>query len=126
VNRRVPWWQAFTLVPLLVGLFISEQRLRLSLTGHQIVQVIIVLFVFGLLSLWLKAQDGALIQEEYRRHPMTFEVREDKAPVYGSETSVRDFPAVSSRRSSAGQAEPLRLPPVEVHPLESPSRHSLN
>jgi hypothetical protein len=126
VNRRVPWWQAFLSVPLLVGLFIGEQRLRLSLTGHQTVQVIIVLFVFGLLTLWLKAQDGALIHEEYRRHQMTFVEREDVAPVFGSEASVRGFPPVSSPRSSAGQAEPLPLPPVEVHPLESPSRHSLN
>jgi hypothetical protein len=55
MNRRVPWWQAFAFVPLLVGLFVGEQRLR-SLRSHQTVRVIIVL-VFGLLNLWLKAQD---------------------------------------------------------------------
>ena len=93
MNRRIPWWQAFAFVPLLAGLFVGEQRLRLSSTGHQTVQVIIVLFVFGLLTLWLKAQDGALIQQEYRRHQMTFYEREATPPYSELESPGREFPA---------------------------------
>jgi hypothetical protein len=125
MNRRVPWWQAFAFVPLLVGLFVGEQRLRFSPAGHQTVQVIIVLFIFGLLNLWLKAQDGALIREEILRHQMTFEERLAEPGDRASEQAEReDGPVLLA--SSTAPAGLYRLPTVAIHPVGDPSHHSLN
>jgi hypothetical protein len=125
VNRGVPWWQAFAFVPLLVGLFVGEQRLRLSPAGHQTVQVIIVLFIFGLLNLWLKAHDGARIREEVFRHRMTFEERQLKPGGRAfEEAEWEESPALWP--DSNAPAEMVRLPPVAIHPVEQQTHHSLN
>jgi hypothetical protein len=123
MNRRVPWWQAFAFVPLLVGLFVGEQQLRMSPTGHQTVQVIIVLFIFGLVNLWLKAQDGARIREESVRHRMIFEERQSEPSA--SEQADREGNPVLLGDSTA-PAELYRRPTVAIHPAESHSNHSLN
>jgi hypothetical protein len=125
MNRRVPWWQAFAFVPLLVGLFVGEQRLRFSPAGHQTVQVIIVLFIFGLLNLWLKAQDGARIWEEVIRHRMTFEERQAEPGGRAFEPAEwEEGPAL--RPDSNAPAEKHRLPPAAIHPVEQQTHHSLN
>jgi hypothetical protein len=61
------WWQLYLLLPLLVGLFLVDFRLELSTRGHQIVQIGILLFVYWLVHLWLKANEPALCKMDTPR-----------------------------------------------------------
>ncbi|HLO32128.1 MAG TPA: hypothetical protein VK249_23470 [Anaerolineales bacterium] len=54
------WWQVYLTLPLLVALFLVDSRLNVSTRGHQAVQIGIVLLVYGLIHLWLKANATAL------------------------------------------------------------------
>jgi len=57
---RVKWWQLYLAVPLLIGLFMLDSRLKISVRWHQAVQIGIILFVYGLIQLWLNANAKAL------------------------------------------------------------------
>ena len=57
---RPKWWQVYLTFPLLIALFAVDSRLKLSVRGHQVVQIGIVLLVYGLIRLWLKANARAL------------------------------------------------------------------
>ena len=59
-DARPKWWQVYLTFPLLIALFAVDSRLKLSIRGHQVVQIGIVLIVFGLIHLWLKANARAL------------------------------------------------------------------
>ena len=54
------WWQLYLTFPLLILLFFAESRLELSSRGHTIVQIGILLVVYGFVHLWLKANARAL------------------------------------------------------------------
>jgi hypothetical protein len=67
-NPRPKWWQLYLTFPLLIILFVADSRLKISSRGHQAVQIAIVLLVFGLIHLWIRANSSALSrmdQEEY-------------------------------------------------------------
>ena len=66
-NLRPKWWQLYLTFPLLIALFMMDNRLKLSERGHQAVQIGIVLVVFGLVHLWLKANAIALSEIDRRR-----------------------------------------------------------
>ena len=57
---RPKWWQIYLTLPLLILLFVVDSRLKISTRGHQAVQIAIVLLVYGLIHLWLKANATAL------------------------------------------------------------------
>jgi hypothetical protein len=57
---RPKWWQVYLTLPLLLALFALDSRLKLSVRGHQAVQIGIILLVYGLVHLWLKANSTAL------------------------------------------------------------------
>jgi hypothetical protein len=59
-TTRPKWWQVYLIFPLLIALFILDSRLKISVRGHQAVQVGIILLVYGLVHLWLKANAAAL------------------------------------------------------------------
>ncbi len=68
-NIYPKWWQLYLTLPMLVALFILERRLKLSAGGHQAVQIGILLLVYGLVHLWLKANSRALSnmkQDQFR------------------------------------------------------------
>ena len=54
------WWQLYLTLPLLIVLFLLDQRLRISTREHEVVQIGIVLIVYGFIYWWLKASSGAL------------------------------------------------------------------
>ena len=56
------WWQLYLTLPLLPALFLVERRLRLSAGGHLAAQIGIVLLIYGLIDLWLRANARALSQ----------------------------------------------------------------
>jgi hypothetical protein len=59
-SLRPKWWQLYLIFPLLIALFALDHRLRLPTRGHIVLQVGILLFVYGLIYLWLKANAKAL------------------------------------------------------------------
>jgi hypothetical protein len=61
------WWQVYLTFPLLIALFILDSRLRLSERGHVAVQIGILLFVYGLIHLWLKTNVVALSNMDQRQ-----------------------------------------------------------
>ena len=64
---RPRWWQVYLTFPLLVVLFMLDNRLKLSSRGHQMVQIGIILLVYGLIHLWLKANATALSGMDQRQ-----------------------------------------------------------
>ena len=66
-TARPKWWQVYLTFPLLIALFMLDSRLKLSARGHQAVQIGILLLVYGLVHLWLKANATALSNMD-RRH----------------------------------------------------------
>lgn len=67
-SPRPKWWQLYLALPLLVILFVADSRLRISARGHQAVQIGIVLLVYGLIYLWLKANNSALSRTDQVHH----------------------------------------------------------
>jgi len=59
-QARPKWWQVYLTLPLLIALFAVDGRLKISTRGHQAVQIGIVLLIYGLIHLWLKANATAL------------------------------------------------------------------
>jgi len=66
-NLRPKWWQLYLTLPLLIVLFIVDNRLGITTRGHQVVQIGIVLLVYGLIHLWLKANASALSKMDQKR-----------------------------------------------------------
>lgn len=66
-TARPKWWQVYLTLPLLISLFIFDGRLKISERGHQAVQIGIVLLVYGLVHLWVNANQAALTKySQYR------------------------------------------------------------
>jgi hypothetical protein len=66
-NIHPKWWQLYLTLPLLIVLFLVDHRLGLSMHGHQIVQIGIVLFVYTLVHLWLNANEADLSKLDQRK-----------------------------------------------------------
>ena len=62
-RRRPSWWQLWLLFPVLGILAFLEVRASLSPAGHRVVEVSIILVVYGLVSVWLRANQAALLRE---------------------------------------------------------------
>ena len=59
--RGPAYWPLLALLPLLAGLFVVEQRAPVPPGGHTAMQVGIVLFIYGLVWLWLRAHTLQLL-----------------------------------------------------------------
>jgi hypothetical protein len=77
---RPKWWQLYLTFPLLIALFVFDHRLIISQHGHQAVQIGILLVVFGLIHLWLKANAMALSKMDRRQFHGTVAVI--RVPLY--------------------------------------------
>jgi hypothetical protein len=67
-DLRPKWWQLNLTFPLLIVLFTVENRLKISTRGHQVVQVEIILLVYGLILLWLSTNSAALSKMDPREY----------------------------------------------------------
>lgn len=94
-HARPKWWQVYLTLPLLIALFLADSRLKISTRGHQAVQIGIILLVYGLIHLWLKANTAALS-------------RMDRGQNYGRVRVIR-IPVSSSQPSRL-----LQLPDSEI------------
>lgn len=68
---RPKWWQLYLTFPLLIALFVLDHRLNISAGEHQAVQIGIILFIYGLVHLWLKANAAALSKMDQRQYQRT-------------------------------------------------------
>ncbi|MFN8381906.1 MAG: hypothetical protein U0V02_08210 [Anaerolineales bacterium] len=75
---RPKWWQAYLTLPLLITLFMFDHSIKLSERGHEALQIGILLLVYGLVHVWLKANEAAL--SDYRQHRGTVII--SKANIY--------------------------------------------
>ena len=83
-NLRPRWWQLYLSFPLLIALFVVDNRLKLSTRGHQAVQIMILLLVYGFIHLWLKSNARALSRMDQQSYAGT--VRVIRIPIaYDSE-----------------------------------------
>ena len=62
-RRRPSWWQLWLLLPALGILAFLEARAPLPPAGHTVVEVAIVLVVYGMVSVWLRANQVRLLRE---------------------------------------------------------------
>jgi hypothetical protein len=97
------WWQLYLTFPLLIGLFVLDSRIRISNRGHQVMQIGIVLFVYGLIHVWLKANRSALMGEDQKRSFKVYRVIE--IPPAG-------FPELEGEKKSI-----LQLSDSDIHGL---------
>jgi hypothetical protein len=73
---RPKWWQVYLAFPLLIALFMADNHLKLSERGHQAVQIGIILLVYGLIHVWLKANARALSKMDQKQfHGMVTVIR---------------------------------------------------
>jgi hypothetical protein len=61
---RPTWWLLYALVPVMGGLLPVESRASLSPGGHKAVQIGIILSVYGLVWVWIWANDVALLYDD--------------------------------------------------------------
>jgi len=73
-NNRPKWWQVYLTFPLLIALFMFDHSLKLSERGHVVVQISILVFVYWLIRLWLKANAAALLDMDQKQYRDTFTV----------------------------------------------------
>jgi hypothetical protein len=67
-QKRGPRWGIlYMIVPLAAGLFWLEMKTPLSETEHRAADVGIVLLIFGLVELWLRANRPAMLSEDRER-----------------------------------------------------------
>jgi hypothetical protein len=66
------WWVLCALVPLMGGLLAVEHRASLPPGWHTFVQIIIVLFIYSLVWLWLRANTFALLRAGQDRYVRTY------------------------------------------------------
>ena len=72
-NRKPSWWLLYLTVPLLLGLLVLEARLSVQLVAHRILEFGIVLLWLGLMLVWVRANEGALIDEQVEKYQWTIE-----------------------------------------------------
>ena len=95
-NLRPTWWQLYLTFPLLIVLFVLDARLKISARGHQTVQIALVLLVFGLIHLWLRANASALSNKDRKDYGRITVIRIPVAPLPDSGTEAQtmfDLPA---------------------------------
>lgn len=73
-NLRPRWWQLYLSFPLLIALFVVDNGIKLSTRGHEAVQIIILLLVYGFIHIWLRANARALSRMDQQSYAGTVRV----------------------------------------------------
>jgi hypothetical protein len=94
------WWQLYFTFPLLIALFMFDHRLIISQRGHQAMQIGILLLVYGLVHLWLKANSKALSEMDRRQY-------------YGTVTVIR-VPPYQPPDTNSDKRPMFQLPNSEI------------
>ena len=94
------WWQLYLVLPLLLALFLVDHQLDLSILGHQVVQIGIVLLIYGFIHAWLKANRRAFSQMDREQN--------------GGRITVVRMPFLQIPASSSGSRLTFQLPDSEI------------
>jgi hypothetical protein len=100
-TREPAWWMLYALVPVMGGLLVLEFRAPLSPGWHKGVQIGISLFVYGLVWLWLWANDSAILHDSANRAPLFREARDDRDAAQRSARGIPERHLSPSRGLSA-------------------------
>ncbi|MEP7133913.1 MAG: hypothetical protein ABI904_03165 [Chloroflexota bacterium] len=73
-NRNPKWWRLYLVFPVFMALFAVDSRLKISTRGHQALQIGIILFVYELVHLWLKANARAQSRMDQKQDHGTIRV----------------------------------------------------
>lgn len=65
--HRPRWFVLGLAVVLLIALLVFEHGLSLPTVGRRVVQVAMVLLFYALVALWLKANEGAIMMEDWEK-----------------------------------------------------------
>ncbi len=108
--RKPVWWLLYALIPLLIGLLIIEHDLVLSLLGHELVQIGILVVVFGLMALWVRANEKGITTDatsesmQQVSHIAIYEAREGDRQVTTEGTGPVALTLKQARGSRGRQA----------------------
>lgn len=97
-SLRPKWWMLFLTVPLMLGLLVVEGHLPIPPAAHQIAEPAIVLAGFGLMGLWVSANQGAMMDEAAARERWVFTEVPDPAARPELAEVVRAWPATHAAR----------------------------
>ncbi len=75
MQQKVKWWLLYAIIPLSLGLLWLDSQFRLQPLAHRWLEVGIVLVSFGLMALWVRANQGASAQASCR--PIVYSLRTD-------------------------------------------------
>jgi hypothetical protein len=106
---RPKWWLLYLLLPVLVGLLVIESKASISDAGHRVVEVGIVLLVFGLIELWLRGNDANIRAAQWR----AAQGRETRRVIY---TSQGQFVTIKKADPQPASVTPARI--TETAPVE--------
>ena len=109
---RPKWWLLYLLLPVLVGLLAIESKASISDAGHRVVEVGIVVLIFGLIELWLRVNNANIRAEQWR----ATQGREYRRVIY---TSQGQFVSVNRVAAHPASISPTRE--VEAAPIEQGS-----
>lgn len=98
-NSQPKWWLLCLTFLLLIMLFILDHRLKISTRSHEAVQLGIIVFVYGLIYWWLKANSRAISRMDQQ---------------YYRKFGVAQIPVRKSSATDAEKCPILNLPPAEV------------
>lgn len=125
-QARPKWWQLYLTFPLLIVLFMADSSLKLSLRGHQAVQIGIIVLVFGSMYVWLKASAGALQNLDGRRDHITYTVIEIP-PLELPDTQSRKRPLLqipeSGIKGILSDTFEIDVIDAEFLPMDEPSQN---
>ena len=120
-NLPPKWWQLYLTFPLLIVLFAAENRLKISSRGHQAVQIVIVLLIFGLIHHWIKANSSALSrmdQEQYYGRVTVIRIPPDQLSDLKVEERSTFAPPASEIRGMLSNTFEMDYIDAEFYPVD--------
>ncbi len=72
-GNKPSWWLLYLTVPLMIGALIAESQLEASIEAHRVMEFGIVVVGFGLMWLWVQANESALAEQEYEKRQWRIE-----------------------------------------------------
>jgi hypothetical protein len=97
-TRAPAWWTLYAVVPVMGGLLVAEFRAPLSPGWHKAVQAGIILFVYGFVWVWLRANDRAMLLDSANRTSLFMEVRDDGDAAQGVARGLPGAPLTARQR----------------------------
>ena len=110
VKRQNPrWWLLYLTMPLMIGLLVLEGRLPEPPVVHQIMEMGIVIVCFGLMAVWVHANEGARVNEEFEKEHWNMEPDLHSEP----DLDPRHLPLADAGEDKDREPYPLEASPTK-------------